>query len=321
MPHRTLRRYFRHGTLTQLIVFEAAARHSSVTRAAEEMHLAQPTVSVQLKKLADTIGLPLFEQVGRKLHLTDAGQVLAEACGELFTVLERTEDRLAALRRPDHGPLRIAVSAAARHALAEPLARFCRQHPQVQARIEMLNRAQLRARMAANEDDLYVLCEPEAHETLTAHPLFEDHLLVAVAVTHRWARRGGATLAELAAEPLLLREPGSGTRARVDRLFALHGLAPTPRLELGSDEAIADAARQGLGAAVVPARCLAEPAGGLPLTALEVPGFPLARRWSLVYPSGKRLSPTTRRFRDELLSMMREAPGARRAPEPARFAM
>ena len=104
MPRTALRRYFRHGILPQLMVFEAVARHGSVTRAAETLHLAQPTVSIQLKKLAETLDLQLFEQRGRQLHLTTAGRELLSACGELIELLLRTESRLAVLRA-DHADL------------------------------------------------------------------------------------------------------------------------------------------------------------------------------------------------------------------------
>jgi len=99
MKHAALRRYFRHGTLTQLSVFEAVARHGSFTRAAEELHLAQPTVSIQMKKLAASLNLKLFEQCGRKVHMTEAGRELYASVHELFGQLGRLENRLEPLRQ------------------------------------------------------------------------------------------------------------------------------------------------------------------------------------------------------------------------------
>jgi DNA-binding transcriptional LysR family regulator len=98
MPRAKLRRYFRHGLLPQLIVFEAVSRLGSVTRAAQELHLAQPTVSMQLKKLAATLEVILFERRGRSLRLTAAGRSLRESCREGFALLQRAEERLAAFR-------------------------------------------------------------------------------------------------------------------------------------------------------------------------------------------------------------------------------
>ena len=157
MPRSALRRYFRHGLFPQLMVFEAVARLGSVTRAAEELHLAQPTVSTQLKKLAQTLDATLFEQQGRGLVRTPAGRELQEVCAELFGVLERAEQRLAAVRNPAPEVLRIAAAPAARPSAARLLAEFCARHPGVQASLHVGEPAQLVERMARGEDDVYLM--------------------------------------------------------------------------------------------------------------------------------------------------------------------
>ncbi len=157
MPRSALRRFFRHGLFPQLMVFEAVARLGSVTRAAEALHLAQPTVSTQLKKLAQTLDATLFEQQGRGLVLTTAGRELQEVCAELFGVLERAEQRLAAVRNPAPEVLRIAAAPAARQSAARLLAEFCARHPGVQASLHVAERAQLLGRMARGEDDVYLM--------------------------------------------------------------------------------------------------------------------------------------------------------------------
>lgn len=157
MPRPGLRRFYRHGMFPQLMVFEAVARLGSVTRAAEELHLAQPTVSTQLKKLAQALELTLFEQHGRGLVLTSAGRELMEVCTELFGVMRRAEERLDALRNPRPEVLRIAAVPSARRSAARLLADFCSRHPGVQASLHAGEHEQLLQRMARGEDDVYLL--------------------------------------------------------------------------------------------------------------------------------------------------------------------
>jgi len=156
MPRATLRRYFRHGLFPQLMVFEAVARLGSVTRAAEELHLAQPTASMQLKKLAEALELVLFEQRGRRLELTAAGKELHTACAELLEFFARMEERLAALRAPASEFLSLAAEPEARPVAARLIAAFCARHPGVQVSLHLADRAQLLLRLAAGEDDVYL---------------------------------------------------------------------------------------------------------------------------------------------------------------------
>ena len=156
MPHSKLRRYNRHGLLPQLFVFEAVSRLGSVTRAGEELHLAQPTVSLQLKKLAETLDITPFEQVGRRLQLTASGHALREVCDELMTCLERSEEKLAAWRRPCTERLALAAEPEARAVASRLLAAFCARHPGTQATLHIAERDELLARFAAGTDDVYL---------------------------------------------------------------------------------------------------------------------------------------------------------------------
>lgn len=156
MPGRKLRRYFRHGLLPQLIVFEAVARLGGVTRAAEALHLAQPTVSMQIKKLAATLEVELLEQRGRKVVPTPAGEAVRAACEELLACLQRLEARLAALRGPLRGVLRLAAEPEARALAAQLLAHYCAVHPGVHGSLHVAERAELLGRLAGEEDDVYL---------------------------------------------------------------------------------------------------------------------------------------------------------------------
>ena len=156
MPRAKLRRYFRHGLLPQLIVFEAVARLGSVTRAAEELHLAQPTVSMQLKKLAETLQIQLFEQRGRRLFLTPGGEEARRLAEEVLALFSRAEERLAPFRGLKPDLLRLAAEPEARAVAARLIADFCARHPGVQATLHIAERAELLTRLAANEDDVYL---------------------------------------------------------------------------------------------------------------------------------------------------------------------
>ena len=156
MARAKLRRYFRNGLLPQMIVFEAVARLGSATRAAEELHLAQPTVSIQLKKLSAALDVTLLEQRGRQLYLTAAGHALRESCEELLALLARAEERLAAWRRPSAGALRLAAEPDARAVAARLIAAFCARHPGVQVSLHLAERGQLLARLAEGADDVYL---------------------------------------------------------------------------------------------------------------------------------------------------------------------
>lgn len=156
MPRSPLRRYFRHGLFPQLMVFEAVARLGGVTRAAEALHLAQPTVSVQLKKLSATLEAQLFEQRGRKLVLTAAGEALRETCAELRACLERFEARVETFRAARPDTLRLAAEPVARAVAAQLVGLYCASHPGAQASLHVAERGELLGRLAAEEDDVYL---------------------------------------------------------------------------------------------------------------------------------------------------------------------
>ena len=153
MPTSVVRRFLRHGMLPQLAVFEAVARLGSFTRAAEELHLAQPTVSTQVKKLSDTLGLPLFEQIGKKVHVTAAGAALQHGCRDLFAAFGRIEDSLAGLRGLEGGRLRLAVSTTGKYFAPRLLAAFVERHPKLEVALQIHNREGLADRLGRNEED------------------------------------------------------------------------------------------------------------------------------------------------------------------------
>ena len=301
MQHRNLRRYLRHGTLTHLAVFEAVARHGSFTRAAEELNMAQPTVSVQVKKLTETLGVALFQAAGRRVQMTGAGRELFSACRDIFERLSEVDAQLAGLRSAAHGSLRVAVGISARSFASRLLGSFSERFPYVEIAVPVLNRRELLNRLAARADDFYVLSAPPEDAEFVSRALLPTFLEVYARADHPLTRRGRLRFAEVATEPFLMREPGSGTRMLVDALFARHRATPRIRMELGSNEAIEQAVRDGLGISILSECTLRTVAPDAGLCALDVEGFPLERVWYLVYGSEAQLSPCARMFLEHLL--------------------
>lgn len=296
MLQTNIRRYLKHGTLPQLRVFEASARLGNFSRAAQELNMSQPTASVQIKKLTQTVGLPLFEQVGRRVFLTDAGERLYAGCGDVFRALSSLEEALNGLRALESGHLRLAVSSTGKYFAPRLLGAFIRRHPAVQASLETRNRQALIERLANNEDDLYIFAAPIEREDVVSQALLPNPLVVFARDDHPLAHERRIDFASIAAEPFLVREPGSGTRLLAEKLFAQHGLSPKIRMELNTDEAIKEAIFAGLGVAIMSRFTLGLEIGVSRLICLDVEGFPLQNHWHLAYRSGKHLSAIAREF-------------------------
>jgi DNA-binding transcriptional LysR family regulator len=265
------------------MVFEAVARHAGVTRAAEALHLAQPTVSIQLKKLAETLDLQLFEQRGRQLHLTAAGRELLAACEELIELLLRMESRLAVLRAGHAATLRIAALTGARKVAARMLASFCARHPGVQATLHVGNCAELRQRLDAQEDHLFILTLPDIACGMKSYPLITEHLRFYCSPTHFLAGRAGVPISTIGSESFVVPAAGSATRSMLEELLKRADCALRIRAQLESDEEVAEGAGAGLGVALLPA-AVAEPfvsAGSLVAVDAQVQG--LERTWYLAH--------------------------------------
>jgi DNA-binding transcriptional LysR family regulator len=291
----------RHITLRQLEVFAAIVRQGGFTRAAEELFLTQPTVSMQIKKLTDAVGMPLFEQIGKTLYLTDAGRSLYKFTCEIFDHFARFEMTLADMKGLKQGSLRLAVVTTAKYFVPLILGKFCQQYPGVDVSLKVSNRERVLQRMSENEDDLYIFGRPPTGIPTVSEPFLENPLVVVAPVDHPLANQKAIPLEKLADLSMLVREPGSGTRMAAERLFAEHGVTMKVRMELGSNEAIKQAVIGGLGISVLSRHTLSSEAKGGTLTLLDVQGFPIKRHWYVVYPEGKQLSIVAQTFRDYLL--------------------
>jgi LysR family transcriptional regulator, low CO2-responsive transcriptional regulator len=297
----------RHATLHQLKIFDTLARRMSFARAAEEMHLTSPALSIQVKQLSEAVEAPLYEQIGKKLHLTETGQILARACGDIFERLDRLDMELADLKGLKQGTLRLSVITGAKYLVPGQLGVFCERYPGIEVSLKVTNRERVLERLNANLDDLYILGQPPEGLTLVSEPFMENPLIVVARSDHPLAGRKAIAPSDLASENFIVREEGSGTRMTSDRFFANHGIRLKARMELGSVEAIKHAVAAGLGLAVLSSHSLTLDWSSGEFAILDVQGFPILRHWYLVHPQGKRLSVVAAAFRDFLVSQGREA--------------
>jgi len=289
-----------HTTFRQLEIFEAIARLGSFTRASEELYLSQPTVSMQMKKLADMIGAPLIEQVGKKIYLTPDGQQLALATREIFSILDHYTMSVDERRGLKQGKLSLMAITTASYFAPRLLGEFVKLYPGIDVSLRVTNKEQVLASIADNLDDLYFLGQPPEDIDVVATPIMDNPIVVLAAPDHPLANKKKITLEQLAKEHWLMREKGSGTRNAIERQFAENGITLRPRLELGSNEAIKQAILAGLGISALSRHALALNQPGQ-FAVLDVVGFPILRHWYAVYPAGRQLSVVARAFLDYLL--------------------
>jgi DNA-binding transcriptional LysR family regulator len=283
-------------------VFEAVARHNSFTRAAEELFLTQPTVSMQVKQLSKAVGFPLFEQVGKRLYLTAAGKELYTTCREVFERLAQFETAIADIKGLKQGALKLAVVTTAKYVIPRLLGPFCQRYPGIDVSLTVTNHEYVIDSLANNRHDLYILSQPPEDLDVTVQPFLENPLVVLAWRNHPLASEANIPLKRLAEETFIMREPGSGTRKAIQKVFDDSGLPLKVKLDLGSNEAIKQAIAGGLGISVLSLHTLALEGTNSQLTILDVEDFPIRRYWYVVYPAGKQLSLIAQTFCDYLLN-------------------
>lgn len=288
-----------HLTLRQLDILDAVARCGSFSKASAEMHLSQPAVSMQIKQLEGSLGMPLFEQIGKRIHLTEAGRQTLEASRAVHRELANLEHALADLQGLKGGTLTVSVVSSASYLGARLIAAFRQSHPDVRVSMNAVNRETLLQHLAENTVDLALMgCPPEGLD-LEAQPFLDNPLVVIAAPSHPLANEHNIPLQRLVEEPFLGREPGSGTRITVEKFFEANGLTLKVAMEMNKNEAIKQAVEAGLGVGVV---SLHGELATRNLRILDVQGFPLLRKWYLVQRQGKRLSPAAQAFAEFVLN-------------------
>jgi LysR family transcriptional regulator, low CO2-responsive transcriptional regulator len=299
------------ATLHQLKVFEATARNGSFTKAAEELSITQPTVSSQIKQLSQSIGLPLFEQIGKRLYLTEAGQSLLETCQDIFNRLDNFEMKVADIQGTKQGKLRLGVITTTKYFIPRLLGAFCQKYPGIDVSLQVTNHQQLHERMLENKDDLYILSQSPDDIDLYSQVFLENPLVVIARRDHPLAKEKNIPIQTLNNQPFIMREPGSGTRQAVEKLFNKHNISVQVRLELGSNEAIKQAIAGGMGISVLSRHSLVTDGNG-EFTILDIEHFPIKRHWYVAYLNGKQLSVISKAFLDFLLEESQSIANANR---------
>jgi LysR family transcriptional regulator, low CO2-responsive transcriptional regulator len=287
-------------TFRQMRLFLALADTGSVSRAAQECHVTQPTASMQLKEVSNAVGLPLYEVISKRVHLTDAGLELARTARAMTQAWASFEQSMDAMKGLTRGKLRVAVVSTAQYFVPRLLGSFCAQFPEIDISLEVLNRDGVVQRLRDNQDDLYIMSMPPGDIELDDQVFMPNPLVVIAANTHPLATRRQLQLAELSEQRFILRERGSGTRMAVDAHFKRLRFKPNLRLELGSNEAIKEAVAGQLGLSVVSRHALHGQAAENGVSVLEVSGFPIESQWHVVRRKGKPLSPIAQVFLQHL---------------------
>lgn len=289
-------------TLHQLRLMASLSRHMNMTRAAEEMNMTPSAFSVQIKQLSENLGLPLHEQAGKKIHLTEAGRAAASASRDMLERLDLLGMQLAEMQGLERGCLKLAMITTARYFATKMIGDFCRDHPKIELVLEVVNRDQILERMRHNLDDLYIMGQAPEEFDVVAIPFVKNPLVVLAPAGHKLCKEKHIAPERLRDEPFILREAGSGTRQAAERYFTEHEIRPPTRMTLGSDETIKQAVAAGLGLAVLSRHVLDLDAPEGALRELDVLGFPLLRQWNVVYLAAKRLSPLATAFLKALKS-------------------
>ena len=288
-----MRRY----TLRQLDTFLEVARHLSVSRAAELLHVSQPAVSMQMHQLEEAIGLPLYEQVGRKIRLTDAGIDFESYAVGAVAQLKELEDAMAQRRGLRKGKITLAMVSTAKYFVPMLLVKFRKRFPDIDVTLLIHNRENIMQLLTRNEIDLVIMGRAPENIDCIATAFATNPLGVISAPEHPLSRRRAAPLASLQDQEFVVRENGSGTRHAMERLFAEHGVTPRIVMEMPSNETIKQAVMAGMGLSFLSLRTIRHELASGHLVLLDVQGLPLVRHWHITHLASKRLSPAAREFK------------------------
>lgn len=301
-------------TLRQLKVFERVARRLSFTRAAEELYLTQPAVSMQIKQFEESIGLPLFERLGKKIYLTRAGEELYRISRQIALQLEEAEQLIEELKGTEGGRLLVAVASTVHYFAIRVLAAFCKRYPKVRVSLTVTNRKGLLQMLEDNEVDTVLMGRPPEEMDLVAEPFMENPLVIIAPPDHPKVRVKAIPLRDLCQETFLMREQGSGTRNAAERFFAEHGIRIETAMEMNTNGAIKQGVEVGLGLGLVSLHTVERELADGRLAVLDVEGFPIRRQWYIVHRAGKRLTAAAQAFedfvREEGAHFVAQKPGA-----------
>lgn len=285
-------------TLRQLQLFVAASEQKTFSAAAKIMCLTPSALSIQIQQLEDTMGIPLFEQIGKRKYLTSAGEELQASSRVIFDELQRVNMRLSQIKGGMSGELKISAVTSAKFFVPHLLGAFHKLYPNVRFKLTVANRNQILERIADNLDDLTIMAHVPSNSQVEAVPVLDNILCVIAPPSHRLAKLKKVTLADIQNEEFLFREQGSGTRMTTEQLFSKHGISVKSVMELGSSEAIKQAVVAGLGISIVSKHSAWLEIKTGYLTELNLTLFPEPKPWYSVHHEKKELSPIAEAFQD-----------------------
>ncbi|HEX5338513.1 MAG TPA: LysR family transcriptional regulator, partial [Gallionella sp.] len=280
-------------------------------KAAAELFLSQPAVSMQIKQAEAAVGLPLFEQVGKKLFLTDAGRELLHYARSMLQLMQEMEAVFDEMKGLGQGKLTLSVVNTANYFTPQLLAKFCQLHPNINVSLQVANRDAVLKQLADNSTDLAIMGQPPEGLDISAESFMDNPLVVIAAPTHPLAKLKRVKFAQLAQENFLSRERGSGTRSAMERVFAQHHIQPHISMEMETNEAIKQAVQAGMGLGILSLHSIELELETKRLVVLNVEHFPLLRHWFVAHRSNKRLSSAAIAFKEFLLT----APASGRSPD------
>jgi DNA-binding transcriptional LysR family regulator len=291
----------KNATFRQVKVFEAVARHLNYSRAAEELRMSQPGVSIHVKQLEGHAGLPLFEQLGKRIYLTSAGHEMLRYSRAIIQQFKEADEALAALKGIRGGRLDIAVISAGDYFFPGLLAEFCRRHENVTVRLTVNNREEIVHQLGENTTDLAVLLRPPENPDMIAEAFAPQPHVIIAAPEHALARKRHISLQALANEAFIVREQGSDTRIAMEELLAEYRVKFNVTMEIKSTETIKQAVIAGMGISFLSAHTIGTELELGRLSVLDVEGFPVMREWHIVHHKNKRLPPVAVAFKEFLL--------------------
>lgn len=294
-------------TLRQLEILQAVARCGSFSSASNEIHLTQPAVSMQIKQLENLLGMALFEHAGKKIRLTEAGRETLRSAQFIAREVNNLEQSLDNLKGLKGGTLTVSVVSTASVFAARLMAMYRQQHPDVQLSLNVVNRETLLEHLTENRSDLALMGMPPMGYHLTAKPFMDNPLIIIASSHHPLAGQKNIPVERLLEEPLVVREPASGTRNALENFFVERHLPFKSAMEMNKNEAIKQAVEAGLGVGLVSLHTVQAELIAGQLCVLDVEGFPLKRQWYLVQREGKRLNPAAQAFAELVLEQAEQA--------------
>jgi LysR family transcriptional regulator, low CO2-responsive transcriptional regulator len=292
----------KNATLRQLKVFESVARNLSFSRAAEELHLTQPAVSTQVKKLEEHAGLPLFEQLGKKIHLTPAGAEMLHASRIIIRQFEEVEETMTQFKGVSGGKLNVTVISAGDYFFPRLLVEFARRHAGVKLNFGVCNREELLEQMTDNLTDLAIMVRPPLDMDTVNEPFAPHPYVIVAAADHPLAGKKRIPVSRIAREPFVVREKGSDTWNSMQEGFGEHLDTLNIAMEIRSTETIKQAVMAGMGVSFLSAHTVSRELQAGSLTVLNVQGFPLMLNWYVVHRKNKRLPPVAQAFKAFLMA-------------------